>query len=96
MMGMRNMEGLLASRCFSVTPLASPLSRSALGGLNDAVATMRERGRRLVFIPPHLGYGRYSDPPNIVGADAGALLCLFRFSHPPSPPSPSSPFPLFS
>lgn len=34
-------------------------------GLNDAVASMKEGGRRLIVMPPTLGYGRFSEPPNM-------------------------------
>ena len=27
---------------------------------------MKEGGRRLLVVPPHLGYGRFSTPPNMV------------------------------
>lgn len=42
-----------------------PPRSTALPGINDGVATMREGGRRLLYLPPHLGYGRFSSPPNV-------------------------------
>ena len=38
---------------------------SAIRGINEGVASMREGGRRLIYVLPHLGYGRFSKPPNI-------------------------------
>jgi peptidylprolyl isomerase len=38
---------------------------SAIRGINEGVATMKEGGRRLLYVLPHLGYGRFSTPPNI-------------------------------
>jgi FKBP-type peptidyl-prolyl cis-trans isomerase len=35
-----------------------------LPGLNEGVKGMRAGGRRLLVVPPHLAYGRFSDPPN--------------------------------
>lgn len=45
------------------------LDGHGMAGLHLAVASMREGGRRLVRLPPHLHYGRWTRPPNAVRAN---------------------------
>ena len=59
----------------------------AFPGLNDAAADMQPGGRRLAIVPPQLGYGRFSEPPNMtliveielvrVGPKRGFFASLF-------------------
>ena len=35
-----------------------------LPGLDEGVRGMAPGGRRLLTVPPHLGYGEFSNPPN--------------------------------
>ena len=44
---------------------AGTLHSGTMPGLNDAVASMKQGGRRLILLPPTLGYGRFSEPPNM-------------------------------
>lgn len=69
--------------------------RTALAGIDAAVRGMAAGGRRLVFMPPHLGYGRYSDPPNMVrassmhaGTQHAAILDVPAYMRGLLPPSP--------
>ncbi len=61
--------------------------RGTFPGLNDAVADMQKGGRRLAIVTPQLGYGRFSEPPNMtlvveielvqVGVSKGFFSSLF-------------------